>query len=118
LNIIFGIREAINLQKKYIVLELDTISIQGSSPIATFCVLETVPIEELATVEIFKKLHGDLILNYRNRNWDFCIQAMDHLCGAWGKQVDSFYEILRERILKYKENEPDANWNGVIPKNN
>ena len=116
MNIIFGIREAINLQKKYIVLELDTISIQGSSPIATFCVLETVPIEELATVEIFKKLHGDLILNYRNRNWDFCIQALDQLIGRWGKEIDSFYVILKTRIVSFKDQESTDNWTYVIHK--
>lgn len=118
MNIIFGTTEATQLQEKYIVLELDTVTIRGSNPITAYCIIENLPLEELSTIDNFKQLHIELMENYRKRNWDFCIQAMDHLCGAWGKQVDSFYEILRERILKYKENEPDANWNGVIPKNN
>ena len=116
MNIIFGTNEVIKLQDKYIVLELDTVTIKSSSPITAYCVIEDIPLDELSRVEILKKLHDDLMAQYRNRNWDFCIQALDHLTGFWGKQVDSFYEILRNRITGYIESEPDESWTGVIPK--
>jgi len=116
MNIIFGTAEATKIQEKYIVLELDMITIKSSDPINTYCVLETVPLEELAGVEIFKKLHADLILKYRNRNWDFCNQALDQLIGRWGKEIDSFYEILKNRIVSFREQEPTDNWTYVIAK--
>lgn len=116
MNIIFGANELVKLQDKYIVLELDTVTIKSSKPITTYCVIENMPIDELTRADNFKKIHAELMENYRKRNWDFCIKALDNLTGFWGKQVDSFYEILRARILDYKANEPDDNWTGIIPK--
>jgi hypothetical protein len=116
LNIIFGTNEVIKLQDKYIVLELDTVTIKSSNPITAYCVIADIPLDELSRVEILKKLHHDLMEQYRNRNWDFCIQALEHLIGFWGKQIDSFYEILLARVVEYKQHEPDENWTGVVPK--
>lgn len=116
MNIIFGTSEVEQLREKYIVLELDTVTIKSSKPITAYCVIEDIPLEELSRANIFKNLHADLMSQYRNRNWDFCIQALDHLTGFWGKQIDSFYEILRIRILEYKQNEPNDDWTGIIPK--
>ena len=116
MNIIFGAKEAEQLNDKYIVLELDTVTIRGSAPVPVYCLIENMPLEELSKAEKFKKLHSDLMENYRNRNWDFCLQAINHLIGFWGKQVDSFYEVLSARIIGYKENEPDESWTGIVPK--
>ena len=116
MNIIFGANELPQLQDKYIVLELDTVTIQSSNPITVYCVIENIPFDELTRADKFKKIHAELMENYRDRNWDFCIKALDHLTGFWGKQVDSYYDILRTRVLEYKQNEPGDDWTGVIPK--
>lgn len=116
MNIIFGTAEVTKLQEKYIVLELDTVTIRSSKPITAYGVVENLPLEEFAKVEIFTKLHQDLMDNYRNRNWHFCINAIDSLMGFWGKQIDSFYEVLKTRILGYIETEPDNSWTGIVPK--
>lgn len=116
MNIIFGAKEAEQLKDKYIVLELDTVTIRSSNPVPVFCLVENMPLEELPQAEKYKELHASLMENYRNRNWDFCLQAINQLIGFWGKQVDSFYEILSARITGYKENEPDEFWTGIIPK--
>jgi hypothetical protein len=117
LNIIFGNNEIEKLRDKYIVLELDTVTIKSSKPITAYCVIENLPIDEMPRVDNFKKIHAELMENYRNRNWDFCIQAIEQLMGYWGKQIDSFYTVLLTRVAEYKQNEPDENWTGVIPKN-
>lgn len=116
MNIIFGNNEIEQLRDKYIVLELDTVTIKSSSPITTYCVIENLPLSEMPRIDNLKKIHHDLMEQYRKRNWDFCIQALEQLNGFWGKQIDSFYDILRARITEYIENEPDENWTGVIPK--
>lgn len=116
MNIIFGTAEVTKLQEKYIVLELDTVTIRSSKPITAYSVVENLPLEEFSKVEIFTKLHQDLMDNYRNRNWHFCIHAIDTLMGFWGKQIDSFYEILQARITEYIQNEPAEDWTGVIMK--
>ena len=117
MNIIFGNNEIEKLRDKYIVLELDTVTIKSSKPITAYCVIENLPIDEMPRVDNFKKIHAELMENYRNRNWDFCIQAIEQLMGYWGKQIDSFYTVLLTRVAEYKQNEPDENWTGVIPKN-
>jgi hypothetical protein len=116
MNIIFGTNEMTKLHEKYIVLELDTVTIKSSDPITAYCVIENVPLDEMARVDNLKKIHAELMENYRKRNWDFCIQALNHLTGFWGKQIDSFYEVLRTRILEYKVTEPDETWTGIIAK--
>lgn len=116
MNIIFGINEVNQLRGKYIVLELDTVTIKSSNPITAYCVIENLPLDELSRVDNLKKIHEELMENYRKRNWNFCIQAIDKLTGFWGTQIDSFYEILRNRITGYIESEPDESWTGVIPK--
>jgi hypothetical protein len=116
MNIIFGNNEVEQLRDKYIVLELDTITIKSSKPIITYCVIENLPIDEMPRVENYKKIHAELMENYRKRNWDFCIQAIEKLMGFWGKQIDSFYKILLARVAGYKVAEPDDNWTGIIPK--
>lgn len=116
LNIIFGQREANQLKEKYIVLELDTVTFGNSNPVPVYCLIENMPLDELPKAEKYKELHADLIKNYGNRNWDFCLQAIDQLIGFWGRQVDSFYEVLTARIIGFKEKEPDESWTPIIKK--
>ena len=116
MNIIFGKQEVEQLEEKYIVLELDTITIRSSNPITVFCVVETIPLEQFPKLEPLKKLHGELMTNYRACNWNFCEQAIEQLMGCWGKDVDSFYDILLTRIQEFKETEPDSDWTGIIAK--
>jgi hypothetical protein len=116
MNIIFGNNEVEQLRDKYIVLELDTVTIKSSKPITAYCIIENIPIDEMPKIDNFKKIHAELMENYRNRNWDFCIQAIEKLMGFWGKQIDSFYTVLLTRVAEYKKNEPDESWTGVVPK--
>lgn len=116
MNIIFGEQEAQQLKNKYIVLELDTITIKNSAPTPVYCVIENISMEELSKAENYINIHIALIENYKKRNWDFCQQSIEQLMGFWGGQVDSFYEILEKRISEYKQNEPDESWTGIIAK--
>jgi len=36
--------------------------------------------------------------------------------GAWGKEADTFYENLLERVSNYKENDPGPDWTGIVAK--
>ena len=116
MNIIFGQEEAAKLDEKYIVLELDTVTIQSSAPMPVYCVVENMPLDELYKAEAMKKLHADLISHYHSRKWEFCDQAIEQLVGYWGGEIDSFYLDLQSRVRNYKENEPEENWTGIIAK--
>ena len=65
-------------------------------------------------IEQNTNLHRKLIENYRKKNWDYCEQAIEHLKGLWNGEVDSFYNEIEQRVAKYKEQDPGADWDAVI----
>ncbi len=117
MHIIFGQDRAKELEQKYTVLELDRFQINDSDQIhSAYCVIENVGITELPNLDRMKNLHVELMSNYQKHNWDFCLQALEHLIGKWGGELDSFYDDLRSRIEFYSKNPPQQDWNGVIQK--
>jgi hypothetical protein len=102
---------------KYTLLELDSFRVDHDKPpVTAWCVLEQIPVMEMMALENHKNLHHELMNNYRKRDWSFCEQALEHLSGKWNGEVDSFYDDIHSRIQKFKEQEPDADWDGIIDK--
>lgn len=117
MHIILGEVNANQLKEKYTLLELDAIKYDSNKPAeSAYCVLENIPIEEIPKIEELKNLHQKLIENYRKRNWNFCEQAIEHLHGRWGTQLNSFYSEISQRIAKYKEQDPGKDWDYTIHK--
>ena len=117
MHIIFGDDQAHALSEKYTVVELDTIKFMPSGTMATaYAVIETVPIDDLPTLEFQKDLHKNFIENYRKKNWSFCEQAIENLLGSFGKELDSFYAAIQERVNNYKDNDPGDDWDYAITK--
>ena len=116
MNIIFGTSEAEKLDDKYIVLELDTITIKNSTPSTVYCVVENLPLSKLTEAEPYKILHAKLMENYKNRDWNFCEQALEKLLHFWGADMDTFYDSLQKRVLEYKDTEPAETWTHIVPR--
>jgi len=115
MNIIFGRDQAVLLTEKYTVLELDTIRVKpANTEITAFCVIESMPILDMLKVDSMKKLHENLLIEYRKKNWNYCEQALEHLTGFWGHDLDTFYDSIRARIQQYSENDPGDDWDVVI----
>ena len=115
MNIVLGKENLGLIDKKYIVLELDTMRIPNSTdPITAYCVLEQLPLEEMIIVNQFVDLHHNLMRNYRLQNWKYCKDALEHLNGRWGKTLDSFYVDLFNRINQYQTTPPSTDWDGVL----
>ena len=38
------------------------------------------------------------------------------LIGSWNKELDSFYDDIRNRVNTYMETDPGPEWDGVIEK--
>jgi hypothetical protein len=112
MHIIFG-SDVAELRDKYPVLELDTLYVDGKEKTA-YCVVETVPLDEISRIVEFSNLHANLIAQYRQRNWNYCEQAIEHLHGRWAGTLNSFYEDMSKRIKQYKQNDPGPDWNGVL----
>jgi hypothetical protein len=111
MNIIFGRDQATDLAEKYTVLELDTICVKPSNTeITAFCVIESLPILNMLKLESMKSLHENLLIEYRKCNWNYCEQALEHLVGFWGQDLDTFYENLKNRINEYKYKDLDGSW--------
>jgi hypothetical protein len=117
MNIIFGREQAASLDSKYTVLELDTLRIGEDGNIVTaFCVVENVPILDMPKVEKMKELHSNLMVEYRKQNWNYCTQALEHLVGFWGGELDSFYNTISSRIAEYENQDPGDDWDGSLDK--
>ena len=117
MHIIFGSAAAQQASDKYTVLELDRLRLEPLGPIVdTYCIIETVPLEEIPLLDNYCRLHAKLMDNYRRKDWNFCEQALEHLHGRWGGVMNSFYDEISQRIAKYKQQDPGENWDGVYEK--
>jgi hypothetical protein len=117
MHIIFGKDQLDLFKDKYTVLELDTFRVENQEETVTaYCVIENVPITEIAQLTMWEDLHRNLIENYQKRNWKFCEDALGHLQGRWNSEVDSFYANLSERIQQLKEIALPEDWQATIVK--
>ena len=117
MNIILGRENIEQAQEKYTVLELDTLLINGAAdPVTAYCLIEQVPIDQIAGIDQFRDLHNNLMANYRKRNWKYCEDAIEHLRGKWGGELDSFYTEMSQRISQLRKQVLDDNWHGIIDK--
>ena len=113
MHIIFG--DAVKeIPDSYTVLELDTFRFVKEGTVQTaYCIVEQMPIQELGLIDAQRKVHQDIIRYYREREWNYCEHAIEGLMGKWNGELDSFYTDLLNRVKYYKENEPDADWDGI-----
>jgi len=117
MNIILGRENIEQAQEKYTVLELDTLIINGAAdPVTAYCLIEQVPIDQISGIDQFRDLHNNLMANYRKRNWKYCEDAIEHLQGKWGGELDSFYTEINLRIKQLKQQVLDDSWTGTIIK--
>ena len=116
MNIIFG--DAIErVADTHTVLELDTFKLLPSEKLVkSYCVIDNLPLAEFPQLEANKKIHHQLMEQYRQKNWEFCRSAVHSLMGCWNGEMDTFYQHLADRIDEYAANSPDADWTGVIVK--
>jgi hypothetical protein len=116
MNIIFG--DAIErVADTHTVLELDTFKLLPSEKLVkSYCVIDNLPLAEFPQLEANKKIHHQLMEQYQQQNWEFCRSAVHSLTGCWNGEMDTFYQHLADRINEYAANSPDADWTGVIVK--
>jgi hypothetical protein len=112
MNIIFG--ESINdIPDSFTVLELDTFNFVNEGRQSTaYCVVDKIPLADFDKLDAYKKVHADLLTNYRAREWTYCEHAIEGLMGKWNGELDTFYSDLLIRVLAHKQNPPDVDWDG------
>jgi hypothetical protein len=116
MNIIFG--ESIkDIPDSFTVLELDTFNIVAEHRnVTAYCVIEKIPLGDFDKLDAYKKVHADLIENYRRREWTYCEHAIEGLMGKWNGELDTFYANLLLRVLECKTNGVSDDWNGIVNK--
>jgi hypothetical protein len=115
MNIILGEENVQGINDRYVVLELDRLQFSNKSePVTAYCMVENMPLDDIVLLERWRTLHNNLIRNYRMHNWNFCEDAIEHLKGHWRGELDSFYDIMLQRIAGYRLQDPGADWTGVI----
>ena len=114
MHIIFG-STAQEIPNSFTVLELDTFRMVKENRTDTaYCVVEKIPLTEFAMLDAYKKIHADLVQYYRQRQWNYCENAIEGLMGRWNGELDTFYSDLLARVTKFKENEPAEDWDGTL----
>jgi hypothetical protein len=114
MHIIFG-STAQEIPNSFTILELDTFRMVKEDRTDTaYCVVEKIPLTEFATLDAYKKIHADLVQYYKQRQWEYCENAIEGLMGKWNGELDTFYADLLRRVIGYKENEPPADWDGTL----
>jgi hypothetical protein len=117
MNIIFKTDSiATQVDEKYTILDLDTFKFPDGSLHTACCIVENIPILELVHTEHLKDLHDNLIKNYGLKDWNFCEQALEHLLGKFGGEMDSFYNELKTRIELLKTQDLNDTWSPIIDK--
>ena len=117
MNIILGRENAVMAGEKYTVLELDTLNLDSDQdPVTAYCLIETANINDLVLLDTLKEQHDQMISYYKTRQWHRCQQAVESLRGCWSGQVDSFYDEIASRLIKFIESDPGESWSPVLNK--
>lgn len=102
MNIILGKERADQLREKYTVLELESFDHPDGMQIPAYCVVpaEKIPIAELTLLTQWTDLHENLVKEFRKGNRVFCEQAIEHLMGKFGGELDTFYQHVIDKVAE------------------
>ena len=103
MNVVFNRQVAEQLKEKYLVLELETFK-AGEQDVETFCVVggDSIPPTEMPTLKHYEQLHIDFVAALKQGRYNFCLELVPHLRGKFGGELDSFYDVIYERLTKDK----------------
>lgn len=101
MQIIWNEEAAARLKSTHTVLELETFEIEGELR-KTYCVVpaDKIPLAELPQLPNYIQLHEGFIKALKEANYSLCRDITEHLMGKFGGEVDSFYQVIIERIDK------------------
>ena len=100
MDIIFHREIADTLRDRFTVLELETFDVDGQI-LETFCIVpaDKIPIVDMPNLEKDVNMHEHLAKSIKQENWKFCVDAIPHLMGKFGGELDSFYEIILKKAV-------------------
>lgn len=104
MQIIWDYQAVLQLRKTHTVLELETFDVKGI-PVTTFCVVppEKIGLTGFSSLDKYVALHEGFVRALKEKDYKLCKDISEHLIGQFGGELDSFYEVIVNRI-----NEADA----------
>ena len=96
MQIIMGKENAALLRERYTLLELETFEWSGTA----YCVLapEDIALTDMPDLERLCRLHQALIDALNRGDYATVSEALPHLIGRFSGSVDTFYDIIGQRI--------------------
>lgn len=107
------------LGQRYLLLSLDKIRTESDGNChQAWCVIsnDEINLAEVGHIHHLKKLHEEMMNQYRLRNWKFCEDAIEQLLGKFNGKLDSFYHEILSRVGDLKENDPGPGWDSILNK--
>lgn len=100
MHIIFGTDVAEQLKDRHIVLELETFQVENRPPTTAYCVVqaESIALGEMPDIERYSRIHQALVDAWNRKDYVTVAEGIAHLKGKFGGELDSFYEILEDRM--------------------
>jgi hypothetical protein len=88
------------LDGQFVIFQLENINVNGTV-LEPYCVVETVkiPKTEIAMLDHWRKLHNEFLTAADQQNYKLCGDLAEHLMGKFGGELDSFYQVVCERML-------------------
>jgi hypothetical protein len=115
MNIIFDTENIEAIKNNNVVLELDTFYFSNIDKTATaYCVVDNIKLTDFDKIEQHQKLHAELISAYKQKDFKLCQDLLEHLVGAFGGELASFYSELSERTCELKTKSLPDDWSSII----
>lgn len=115
MHLISGRKNADAIDPKFVVLEIDTVRMEGQLH-ELFVAVETVPFKEVEFRDDNIARHAALVEDYRARRWADCLDKIKLLRGLWHEELDEFYNEIEQRAQLFLEVEPPDTWSYIIDK--
>jgi hypothetical protein len=104
MKIIFEQHDIDKLRDRHILLELDTVIVQGV-PRRFFCLLENFSYTDIPDVYEFAKSHQEFMNLYQAKKYTECEVLLEKLQSYNYHDMKSFYDIMTQRLQKLQNPE-------------
>ena len=109
-KLVLGAETTCGIEKSFVVLELDKIAVKGKKEGVN---VYTALCEYRPEWQIMINRHAVFLSMYRKQMWDAAIEWLATLRGAFDGSMDSYYDIMRDRISDLRDAGLSAGWDGV-----
>lgn len=111
-KIVLGENTVKDLDKEFLILELDTIAVKGKNiGVRIFTVLGHS--NQNIGSQINAAHHKHMLENYRAQKFESALKFIDILYDSFQGRMRDYYDLMRKRCKSYIENPPPKGWDGV-----